>query len=311
MTSVRAERISPEPGPWGGLRNFLGRLLGALREVNLSGLAAQVSYSLIFSMPSILLIIALVVNGVDARTGFALTDEVRAFILGALPAGVRPVVSGLVEDAMMRAREGPSTLSAIVAILVALFAAGNGLGELATAFDRAANIDDNRPAWAKRFIFTASAVLIAMTLVLAFGIYVWGGDLIDLLAARFGQGGTWPGIWNALQGPVILLLVFLGATLLYMTSSGCYCVRETALGALVATLLWLIVVKGFQFYLHVANPGTAYGAASSVLVFLVFLYLSSMSLIIGAMSAAVIVRRSRELTLEPDSSLGLGQHARE
>ena len=310
MTSVVAERMSPDPGPWGGLRAFSSRLLGALREVNLSGLAAQVSYSLIFSMPSILLIFALVVNGIDARTGFALSDEVRAFILDALPAGVRPVVNGLVDDALARAREGPSTLSAIIAILVALFAAGNGLGELATAFDRAANIDDDRPAWVKRFIFTASAVLIAMTLVLTFGIYVWGGDLIDLLSARFGQQGTWPGVWNALQGPVILLLVFLGATLLYMTSSGCYCVRETAPGAMVATLLWLVVVKGFQFYLQVANPGTAYGAASSVLVFLVFLYLSSMSLIIGAMSAAVIVRRSRESTPGPDTSTSLGQHAR-
>jgi uncharacterized BrkB/YihY/UPF0761 family membrane protein len=44
---------------------------------------------------------------------------------------------------------------------------------------------------------------------------------------------------------------------------------------------------------QIANPGTAYGAASSVLVFLVFLYLSSLALIVGAMSAAVIVRESR------------------
>ncbi|MBA3449897.1 MAG: hypothetical protein H0T18_01650, partial [Chloroflexia bacterium] len=57
--------------------------------------------------------------------------------------------------------------------------------------------------------------------------------------------------------------------------------------------LWLLIVKGFQIYLQVADPGTAYGAASSVLVFLVFLYLTSMGLIVGAMSAAVIVRRSR------------------
>jgi uncharacterized BrkB/YihY/UPF0761 family membrane protein len=55
-----------------------------------------------------------------------------------------------------------------------------------------------------------------------------------------------------------------------------------------------MVVKGFQVYLQVANPGTAYGAASSVLVFLVFLYVSSMGLIVGAMCAAVIVRQSRE-----------------
>jgi membrane protein len=275
-------------------REFLRRLIYALRMVNLMGLAAQVAYSLIFAMPSILLITALAINAVDQRTGFAISDEVRTLIVGTLPPGVQPVITGLIDDAMRRAREGPSTLSAIAAILVALLAAGNGLGELATAFDRAAGIDDPRPPWQKRFIFAASAVLIAIVLLVAFTLFVWGGDLIAFLTQRLQLGGDWEARWLALQGLVILLLVFLGTTLLYMTSSGRYCFRETAPGGLVATALWLLIVRGFQFYLQVANPGTAYGAASSVLVFLVFLYLSSMGLIVGALSAAVVVRASRE-----------------
>jgi membrane protein len=294
MTEAEAAGTVGRPGLWNGWRAFLRSLIDALREVNLNGLAAQVSYSLIFAMPSILLIIALVAHAVDERTGFAITEEVRTFIVEALPLGIQPVVTGLVNDAVTRAREGPTTLSAVIAILVALVAAGNGFGELATAFDRAAEIEDDRPAWAKRFIFTASAVLIAMLLLVVFTLYVWGGGLIEFISAYFGQQSSGAGVWDALQGPVILVLVFLGATLLYMTSSGCYCFRETAPGAVVATIIWLLVVKGFQFYLQFANPGSAYGAASSVLVFLVFLYLSSMGLIIGAMSAAVIVRQSRQ-----------------
>ncbi len=275
------------------LKSFLSDLRRALSAVNLTGLAAQVSYSLIFAMPSILLIVALVALGIDRQTGFALSDEVKTLVVATLPPGVQPVVSGLIDESMAQARKGPSTFSAIVAIGVALFAAGNGLGELATAFDRAAEIDDSRPAWQKRFIFTASAVLIGLVLMVAFTLYVWGGDLITLLAQRLRMAGDWERGWLALQGPVIVLLVFFGTTLLYMTSSGRYCFRETAPGAAVATALWLAIVKGFQFYLQVANPGTAYGAASSVLVFLVFLYLTSMGLIVGAMTAAVIVRASR------------------
>ncbi|MGH2616348.1 MAG: YihY/virulence factor BrkB family protein [Thermomicrobiales bacterium] len=280
-------------GPRDRFRQFLRDLTRTLRETNLTGLAAQVSYSLIFSMPSILLVVALVAHDIDRRTGFAISDEVRTLVVATLPPDVQPVVTALIDDAMLRAREGPSTISAIIAILVALFAAGNGLGELATAFDRAAQIDDPRPGWQKRFIFTASAVLIAMVLILAFTLFVWGGDLVFILSTRLGLPGDWSAGWLTLQGPVILLLVFLGTTLLYMTSSGRYCFRQTAPGAAVATLLWLLIVKGFQFYLQIANPGTAYGAASSVLVFLVFLYLTSLGLIIGAMCAAVIVRGAR------------------
>jgi membrane protein len=296
---------------WGRFRLFLLRLLAALRAVNLSGLAAQVAYSLIFAMPSILLLIALVANAVDQRTGFAISDEVRDFIVDALPPGVQPVVTGLVNDAMQRAREGPSTISAIVAILVAMVAAGNGLGELATAFDRAAGIEDDRPAWMKRFIFTASAVAIGTVLLVAFALYVWGGDLVELAVQRYHLGPEWLNGWNTLQGPVILLLVLAGTTLLYMTSSGRYCFRETAPGALIATLLWLVLVKSFQVYLQIANPGTAYGAASSVLVFLVFLYASSMVLIIGAMSAAVIVRQAREGEVSRDGIVAMPYRAQQ
>ncbi len=292
MSARGAAELEPTSGDH--LRGFLRDLMSALLDINLTGLAAQVAYSLIFSMPSILLVIALVAHDIDQRTGFALTDEVQALIVGALPPSVQPVVSTLIDDALTRAREGPSTLSAVVAILVALLAAGNGLGELATAFDRAAMIEDVRSVWRRRFIFTAEAVMIAMTLVVAFTLYVWGGDLIALLSSRTGLGAVWESSWMQLQGPVIMLLVFLGATLLYMTGSGHYAVKEVAPGAAVATLLWLLVVQGFQIYLQLANPGTAYGAASSLLVFLVFLYLTSMGLIIGAMVAAVTVRRCRE-----------------
>jgi len=288
----------PTAGPRDRLGQFLRDLMHVLRETNLTGLSAQVAYSLIFAMPSILLIVAFVAQDIDQRTGFLITNEVRTLVVGTLPPGVQPVVTGLIDDALLRARQGPSTISAVVAIVVALLAAGNGLGELATAFDRAAQIDDPRPAWQKRFIFTASAVLIAMMLIVAFTLYVWGADLISLLTVRLRLPGDWAVGWLALQGPVIMVLVCLGTTVLYMTSIGRYCFSETAPGAAVATLLWFLIVKGFQFYVQVANPGTAYGAASSVLVFLVFLYLTSMGLIVGAMSAAVVVRGSRRRGLQ-------------
>jgi membrane protein len=273
-------------------RAFLGALFGALREVNLTGLAAQVSYSLIFAMPSILLVVALVARDVDERTGFAISQEVRDLVADAIPAEVQPLVVNLINDAVARARQGPTTLSAIMAILIAAFAAGNGLADLARAFDRAAGIVDKRSAWQQRFVFTASAVLIAMVLILAFTLYIWGGDLIALVVTRLGVAENAVTGWRNLQAPVMLLLVFLGTTLLYMTSSARYSFRDTAPGAAVATVLWLLLVNGFQLYIRFAQPGSAYGAASSVLIFLVFLYLSSMALIIGAMTAAVLVRRA-------------------
>jgi membrane protein len=248
-------------------------LAAALRGANLIGLAAQVSYSLIFAMPSILLAAALLAHAVDERTGFVISDEVRSLIAGGMPAEVRPTITTLLDDAMAQARQGPTTVSASVAVLVALTVAGNGLSELATAFDRAAGIVDHRTAWLRRVIFTVSAVLIAVIMIGAFALYIWGGDLMALATLRVGAQGDWAAAWWELQAPVITLLVFLGLALLYMTSSGRYVFRQMA-------------------------PG----AASSALVFLVFLFFSSMALIIGAMGAAVTVRHAG-VGIRPDVAL--------
>ena len=88
-------------------RAFLGDLRHALRTVNMTGLAAQVSYSLIFAMPSILLIVALVALGIDRHTGFAISDEVKFLVVDTLPPGVQPVVTGLIDDAMDRPGKAP------------------------------------------------------------------------------------------------------------------------------------------------------------------------------------------------------------
>ncbi|MFN8664508.1 MAG: YhjD/YihY/BrkB family envelope integrity protein, partial [Thermomicrobiales bacterium] len=204
------------------LRRFGLQLLPAIRAINLTGLAAQVSYSMIFAMPSILLIVALLGTTIDASTGYSISDEVRLFILDGLPPSVQPTVDSLVNDAMLRAREGPSVTSAVVAVLVTLLVAGNGLGELAGAFDRAAGIVDTRPILLQRLIFTASAVGIGIVLLLAFALYIWGGDLVELATHRFHLNPALSEGWDGLQGPVILLLGFAAATFLYMTSSDRY-----------------------------------------------------------------------------------------
>lgn len=290
MTEASATALRVRGGLWTRLRAFLGDLLRTLREAKVPALASQVAYSLIFAMPSILLIVAVVVYQIDLHSRFAIRDEVRRAIMATLPPDVQQVVGGLLDDAMTRASVGPTTISAIISILVALIMAGNGFGELSAACCTVRGVEDTRPMWLRRALFTAAAVLIAMILIGAFTLFIWGGDLVRAIGGRFGATETWAAAWDRLQLPALLLFVFLGILLLYMTGTGHYVFWQVAPGALVATALWLLAGKAFQLYLQFTNPGTAYGAASSALVFLVFLYVSAIVLIIGGMIAAVIAR---------------------
>ena len=281
----------------GQARALLRDVVKTLREARVPSLAAQVAYSLIFAMPSILLMTMVVAAQIDQRTGFAITREVRRAIVRTLPADVEQVMTGLLDDATARASAGPTTVSAILSILIALLLAGNGLGELSAACCTASGIEDTRSPWLRRVIFTVSSLAIAITLIGTFALYVWGGSLVAAAGGRFGVAQRWVAAWDWLQLPALLIIVFFGITLLYMTGTGHYVFWHVAPGALVATLLWLLAVKGFQVYLDLANPGTAYGAASGLLVFLVYLYVNAIVIIVGGMIAAVIAREVREGTL--------------
>jgi membrane protein len=287
-TAERNRRLSAR------LAAFARDVITELRQARLPGLAAEVAYSLIFAMPSILLIVTLIALQVDRRTGFAITAEVRRAIITTLPQDVQQVMMGLLDNAVQRASAGPTTVSAIVSILVALALAGNGFAALSAACCAAAHIEDQRSAWVKRVISTIAAVAIAVLLIAALTFLLWGGDLLRALGERFGVSDAQWATWDRIHFPVLLVLVFLGITLLYMAGTEQYAFWRMAPGALVSTLLWLAVVKGFQIYLQLAPPGTAYGAASGLLVFLVFLYVSAMVLIVGGMIAAVLAREMRD-----------------
>src|SRR3954462_10321295 len=152
-------------GFWERSQPFLSDVVETVRQANVPSLASQVAYSLIFAMPSILLIVTLIAGQVDRYTGFAITGEVRHAIMTTLPPDVQQVMIGLLDDSMLPARSGPTTVSAIVSILVAMLMAGNGVAELSGACCTAAGIVDSRAEWLKRVIFTGTSVLIALILI--------------------------------------------------------------------------------------------------------------------------------------------------
>ena len=104
------------------------------------------------------------------------------------------------------------------------------------------------------------------------------------LAERAGLGPVFEISWAVLLWPVALGLVVLAIDLIYRFAPNAEA-RWVWLtpGALAATLLWLVVSIGFRVYVQNFGDYTAvYGAIGSVIVLMLWLYLSGFSLLIGA-----------------------------
>ena len=248
-------------------------------------LAAGVSYFAIFSLFPILL-------GFMAITGFVLDSEEAQreflqFLTNNLPgseqfiASILPVVEQNVENLV--AFSGPLGLISIVGIL---WSATGILAAISRAVDRAWDIPYNRPylvAKARHMLmgialgipfllsFLAASVESAIDAMANQGLSIFGGWLVSAV----GNFTLWTIDWGLILLVFLLAYRFIPNTKIYW--------RYIWLGAVVATILYQSGLELFIWYLaHFARYDTVYGPVSSVMVFLFWVYLSSLILVLGA-----------------------------
>jgi membrane protein len=132
--------------------------------------------------------------------------------------------------------------------------------------------------------------LVSLALVLTGSLAVAVGDAI-------GVGRDAVDVWSIAKWPVLLLIVMTIFALLYYVAPN---VRQPRFrwitpGGILGVLLWVAASAGFGIY--IANLGSydrTYGALASVIVFLVWLWITNLALLLGAEFDAEL-EREREL----------------
>lgn len=64
-------------------------------------------------------------------------------------------------------------------------------------------------------------------------------------------------------------------------------------GSLLTTALWLIFAAGFTVYMRFANPSQLYGAAATIIIFLLWCYIMISSLVVGIIYNSMLVAKQR------------------
>jgi membrane protein len=287
--------LAPPFADRGGLRALLDDVWRTLRQVGPFGLASQVAYSLIFALPSIVLLVAVVGVAVGRWTGVSPLDALERAVERNLAPDLRAPLRSLEESAIARASEPGPTISAIVSIGAALVIAGSGVRMLSRACLRASGERDERPLWLRQLVAIGVAFVLAALLIGAFVLILFGESLWLLVTqALFGAPVTGP-VVRVVRAVAQFVVAWAVLLVLYKSALGrSWTWRAAAIGALVATPLWFVASAGFRRYLAVSDPGSAYGAASGALVLLAFLYVSSLIVIVGAMVTATLRRRQRD-----------------
>lgn len=264
------------------------RLLKALvREAGadkIGRLAAALSYFAIFAMPGLLV---LVIATAGAVWGW---EDVQDRVLTEMEALVgRGGAETVREMIAVAARpKGSSMVTQVVGLAGLVFGATGFFLQLQDALNSMWGAKANAkrkgivPLVVKRVLSLGMVLSIALLLLISLAVSAVLSALGDRLAAWLGSGIT-VGLVTAVQAAVTLALLTLLFAALYKVMPDLKIEwREVWVGAAVTSVLFVIGKFAIGFYLGRSDPGSVYGAAGPLVVILLWIYYSTLVVLVGA-----------------------------
>lgn len=142
------------------------------------------------------------------------------------------------------------------------------------------------------FLFTIWLILtIGLTLLLA----VVGRRALEFISALVTLPAGFVDLWSYLRFIVLGVVMFLLLTVLYMLAQGQRRpLKEVVPGVATSLAAWMALSIAFSYYVeHFSNYSVLYGSIATVVVLLLWLYMSGTVLIMGAEFSAVLLQRRR------------------
>jgi membrane protein len=280
--SRAAEKIERRVSPWklGGLsaRELARRVWTEAWADEIIDRAAGLSYYFIFALFPALLFLTSLLGLLPIPN---LMDRLMGYVQEALPGDAGSLIQKTLAEIVAGARGGLVSIGA----LAALWAASAGVASMMTALNVAYDVEDTRPWWKRRLLAIGLTFALALMILTAMTLLVFGGAIGRFLGNFVGLGDFAVKVWNVAQWPVAALFVVGSIALVYYVAPAVehrkwYWVTP---GSLVATVAWLAMSIGLRAYVNYFGNYTAtYGSIAGVILLMLWLYLSGLVLLLGA-----------------------------
>lgn len=243
--------------------------------------SAVVAYYAVFSIPALLVIVIAIAGLVFGEE--AVQGEISEQIKGALG----PDTAESVENIIAKVSEQKSSVIATIIGVVMLIVGSTAVfSELQTSLNQVWEV---KVVAKKKWLKTIKNKLFSFGLVLSLGFLMLAS--LVLTAALEALGGmiknSLPDFMPFLLKSLNFLLSFGVITVLFalifkVLPDAKIRLRDVWIGAMVTTLLFILGKFGLGVYFAKANPGSAYGAAGSIVLIMLWVSYSCMILFFGA-----------------------------
>jgi membrane protein len=265
----------PKPA-WGGV---LKRTFREFQGDNLTDLAAALTYYGVLAIFPMLIVIVSVLGLI----GKSVTQPLLNNLGQVAPGAAKTIFTNAITN--IQSHQGTAGVLFIVGLVVALWSASGYIAAFMRASNVVWDVPEGRPFYKTVPIRLAVTLITVVLLTLSALAVVLTGSLAGKVGNLIGVGSTAVQVWDIAKWPVMLLIIAVILAILYYASPN---VRQPGFrwvspGSVLAVVLWIVV--SVLFALYVSNFGSynkTYGALASVVIFLMWLWLTNIAILLGA-----------------------------
>lgn len=269
-------------------RSRMGRIAGELVQRyfahDVARDSAALTYYLLFAIFPLLIFVSTLIGKLDLDI-----DATVAWLAQLLPAEVVSVVDSYLNYVTENSSPQLLWFSLIFSVWFPMRATGCVLHSMRKAFGKGAP-ESMVGALGRNFLFT---IVLVVTIGASIFMTVVGRRALEFLSRFFTLTEDFISAWSYLRFVLVFVMLAFAIGTLYMMAQGRRCpLGQVWPGVILSLLAWMGLSIAFSYYVeNIAQYAALYGSIATIVVVLVWLYLSATVVILGAEFTAVLQQR--------------------
>jgi membrane protein len=261
--------------------------------------AALTYYSMLSLFPALLLGVA--VLGLVGQQ--ALVDDAAKYLRDAgAPDDVVNAVTAALKSA--QSQRGTAVGALVLGAVTSLYGASGAFGAVGRALNHIWRVEEGRGFIKQKAENLGWTLLLLVLVIVTFILIFLGGGLAGDVLGLIGLGDNIASVWRIVRWPAALLVAMLIYAIVYYAAPNVEIPRFRFItpGAVFGVFTWILASALFFVYAsNFSRYGATYGSFATVVILLIWIWLTNIVLLFGAeLNAVVDLRRTPGLPADYD-----------
>ena len=286
-----------------GLYRAVKRLVISIIQNDFYGMASEMGFMMVIGIFPFMLFLTAVFGWMGNKS---LMDPILAFLSTFMPEQAMELIITVLSEAMIFSH---GRLMAIIGFCITLILSTNAMAVVLKGLNRAYKVEETRNFVYTRILSFLMVIVDTMVMFLTINLIVFGKVIISFMMTHFHMSKTVAITLLTLRWPIAFAALYLMAFLSYyilpdLRGNERFKRKSAIPGTFFFTIFWLVGSWGFSIYVNnLKTYNMVYGTIGAFAVLMVWLYYTSVLILIGGEINSQVYNKLNEKAREIQSDL--------